>query len=96
MAYRDRPCKQCVSVPHRPALCLACGALLCFASECCRAVNVPGAVVQGEVCECFAHAATCGAGTAAFLLLKTSMVLLLRETHWCSPHPGPYTLNPRP
>jgi len=83
MSYRDRPCQLCDSVPLRPALCLACGALCCFASECCRAVNVPGAVVQGEVCECFAHAARCGAGTAALLLLKTSMVLLLRETHWC-------------
>lgn len=83
MSYRDQQCKFCREVPHRPALCLICGELVCFASECCRRVRVPGASDSGIVCECFSHAVECGAGTGIFMLLKTSMVLLIRESHWC-------------
>ena len=34
--YRDIPCDGCAQIPEQPALCLVCGALVCFLSGHCR------------------------------------------------------------
>ena len=78
----DRPCVACRRVPDEPALCLACGRLVCCAGACC-------ALSPGGRRECCAHAAVCGAGTAFFLLVRATKLLLLRGSRRCI-YPSPY------
>jgi hypothetical protein len=81
LEWADRPCAVCRRVPHEPALCLACGRLVCCAGACC-------AEPTGRR-ECAAHAAACGAGAAVFLLVKATKLLLLRGGRRCL-YPSPY------
>ena len=74
---------------RRPALCLMCGELVCFASECCRRVNVPGASDTGVVSECFAHSVECGAGDAMRCVVNFSTHALRNWHH----HPPTLTLS---
>jgi hypothetical protein len=91
MTYRDYKCRSCQLVPHRPALCLICGELVCFASDCCAQSSSGGGGGHGlgggageQLFECFSHADKCHAGTGTYVILKSSMVLVIREMHWCS------------
>ncbi|TKY66028.1 E3 ubiquitin-protein ligase PRT6 [Spatholobus suberectus] len=61
-------CPECESVNDDPALCLLCGRL-CSPSwkSCCRESG------------CQTHAVTCGAGTAVFLLIRRTTILLQRS-----------------
>ena len=70
----DRPCDQCGAAPRDPAVCLACGELVCCAGFCCRAGR------HGETAR---HAAACGAGAGAFFLVKSTRTLLLRGRRVC-------------
>ena len=81
LEWADRPCGVCRRVPHEPALCLACGRLVCCAGTCCAE--------PGGRRECFMHAAECGAGAAVFLLVKATKLLLLRGSRRCL-YPSPY------
>ena len=87
MAYRDHKCRACNLVPHRPALCLICGELVCFGSECCSSVGVPGRLPGGadrdKVFECFSHARQYHGGTGIYVVLKSSMVFVIRNMHCC-------------
>jgi len=90
MTYRDHKCRRCQLVPHRPALCLICGELVCFASECCC---IGGGAAGDKFYECFHHADQCHAGTGTYVILKSSMVLVIREQHvcqWGSPYLDAY------
>ena len=78
----DRPCVACRRVPDEPALCLSCGRLVCCAGACC-------ALSHGGRRECSTHAAACGAGTAFYLLVRTTKLLLLRGSRRCL-YPSPY------
>ncbi|RDX80983.1 E3 ubiquitin-protein ligase PRT6 [Mucuna pruriens] len=71
-------CPECKSVLDEPALCLLCGTL-CSPSWkiCCRESG------------CQTHAATCGAGTGVFLLIRRTTILLQRSARQ-APWPSPY------
>ena len=64
------PCQRCGKPPSEPALCLLCGALLCCAGACCRSSDGCGEVSQ--------HAAVAHGGTAVFLLLRATRLIILR------------------
>lgn len=68
-------CTGCSIVPKRTALCLVCGAVLCYGSEGCRADS--------------AHSKECGAGIGVYLVLNNTRVQIIRNdrsTRWGSPY----------
>ncbi|KAK7255821.1 hypothetical protein RIF29_29243 [Crotalaria pallida] len=71
-------CPECNKLLEEPALCLLCGKL-CSPSwkSCCRENG------------CQTHAASCGAGTGVFLLIKRTTILLQRSARQ-APWPSPY------
>lgn len=76
--YIKQRCPDCKAVLEEPALCLLCGKL-CNSSwkPCCRERG------------CFTHAMTCGAGIGVFLLIRKTMIQLLRcarRSLWPSPY----------
>ncbi|XP_042224390.1 E3 ubiquitin-protein ligase ubr3-like [Homarus americanus] len=72
--YHRRQCSQCNSVPKDPSVCLLCGTIVCLREPCCK---------QQEVCECVQHAIDCGAGTAIFLVVNASTVIVIRGPRVC-------------
>ncbi|XP_026278143.1 E3 ubiquitin-protein ligase Ubr3 [Frankliniella occidentalis] len=72
--YLRRQCVQCHSVPRETTLCLLCGTLVCFKENCCQ---------QSEVCEAVQHAEVCGAGTAVFLVVTSSCIIVIRGKRAC-------------
>ncbi|XP_064095704.1 E3 ubiquitin-protein ligase ubr3-like isoform X3 [Macrobrachium nipponense] len=72
--YHRRQCSQCNSVPKDPSVCLLCGTIVCLRETCCK---------QQEICECVQHAIDCGAGTAIFLVINSSTVIVIRGPRVC-------------
>ncbi|XP_071532346.1 E3 ubiquitin-protein ligase Ubr3 isoform X3 [Panulirus ornatus] len=72
--YHRRQCSQCNSIPKDPSVCLLCGTIVCLREPCCK---------QQEVCECVQHAIDCGAGTAIFLVVNASTVIVIRGPRVC-------------
>ncbi|KAL3831654.1 hypothetical protein ACJMK2_023382, partial [Sinanodonta woodiana] len=68
-AYRDKQCPVCSNVPKDPCVCLICGTFLCFREQCCQ---------QQHQFECVLHSMECGAGTGIFLLINSSIVVVIR------------------
>ena len=71
--YTSQICDDCGDRPKNPALCLLCGQLVCAAAKCCT---------KARLGECNRHARECG-GIGVFLLLNTTMVLLLQNGKGC-------------
>jgi len=69
--YRKQTCRTCQKIPDHPAVCLVCGALVCFQSSCCASSN-------GEY-ECVKHSIDCGCGTGVFLIISSSAILIIRS-----------------
>ncbi|XP_064647278.1 E3 ubiquitin-protein ligase ubr3-like [Lineus longissimus] len=67
--YRKKQCSTCMSVPKDPAICLVCSQFVCFKESCCR---------QREVYECVQHSICCGAGTGLFLIVNSSVIVVVR------------------
>ncbi|CEH14174.1 N-end rule pathway, recognition component UBR1 [Ceraceosorus bombacis] len=63
-------CKRCGESPAEPAICLTCGATVCFQSFCCE----DEASGRGE---CNWHLDECGGSMGLFFKVKTNIVLLL-------------------
>ena len=61
-------------VPKEPSVCLVCGTLVCMKEQCCR---------QQNVYEYIQHAIDCGAGTAIFLVINQSTVIVIRGLRFC-------------
>lgn len=80
-AATERKCEHCHTLPSEPTLCLLCGALLCAGNDCCRDADGTG--------ECSLHAGSCGGGSAALLLVKQCVVLILAHGRGCR-HSIPY------
>uniref|UniRef100_A0A0N8E404 E3 ubiquitin-protein ligase n=1 Tax=Daphnia magna TaxID=35525 RepID=A0A0N8E404_9CRUS len=72
--YHHKSCPQCKSVPKEPSLCLVCGALVCLRENCCKEENVHEAVQ---------HSIDCGAGTAIFLAINSSTIIVIRGKRAC-------------
>ena len=75
LEHQGSCCTACGAVPKEPALCLVCGALLCFKHS-------------SGLGECTAHAAHCCGSVGAFLVLRACAVVLLmgsgRQCVWGS------------
>jgi len=67
--YAESVCPNCQEVPERPALCLLCGVFLCARSRCCT---------KNALGECFRHSLECLGGSGVFLLVKSSVILVMR------------------
>ncbi|XP_064614037.1 LOW QUALITY PROTEIN: E3 ubiquitin-protein ligase ubr3-like [Liolophura sinensis] len=69
--YRNKQCGGCSNVPKDPAICLVCGRYLCFKQACCSSQ-------QQRIFECVEHSIECGAGTGIFLLVNSSVIVVVR------------------
>ena len=69
-SYLQSKCLQCNSVPRRAVICLICGTLLCFNSECCQIGDL------GEVSHHFSSQCARN-GIGAFLQLSNSEIHLI-------------------
>jgi len=67
--YRHVKCRVCKQIPSDPALCLVCGQLVCVRSPCCHWLGTG---------ECVKHSLKCGAGTAVYLVIMSSTVVIIR------------------
>ncbi|CAG5130488.1 unnamed protein product [Candidula unifasciata] len=67
--YRSSKCAHCGNSPKDPAICLVCGKFLCFREMCCQ---------QESVYESVRHSIYCGAGTSMFLLINSSLIVVIR------------------
>jgi hypothetical protein len=79
-ALRAHRCPATGKPPAEPAICLACGAVLCAGTACCKRDGV-GALTRHACAEC-------SEGAGLFLLVHKCQVILLRGGHaayWCSP-----------
>lgn len=67
--FRSAKCNTCNKIPKDPAICLVCGQFLCFREACC---------IQNSTYESVAHSIQCGAGTSMYLLVNSSLVVVIR------------------
>ena len=67
-----RKCPGCNTVPSQPAICLLCGALVCFQTQCCHNAQTG----QGE---CTTHRQSCSGSIGIYLIPKRASLLLLRH-----------------
>lgn len=72
--YHERVCLQCQSVPQETSVCLVCGTVVCLKQACCK---------REVACEAVAHALDCGAGTALFLVVTSTYVIVIRGRRAC-------------
>ena len=72
--YHAQICKSCNKVPKEPCLCLVCGTLVCMKESCCR---------PNTALEAVAHAESCGAGTAIYLAVNSSSIIIIRGKRAC-------------
>ncbi|XP_068083669.1 E3 ubiquitin-protein ligase Ubr3 isoform X2 [Anabrus simplex] len=72
--YHRRQCSQCHSVPRETSICLLCGTLVCFKENCCKLL---------DVCEAVQHSIDCGGGTAIFLVVTSSYIIVIRGKRAC-------------
>ncbi|KAG0423827.1 hypothetical protein HPB47_000437, partial [Ixodes persulcatus] len=72
--YHSRACRLCHSVPKDPSVCLVCGTLVCLRENCCR---------QQAYYEAVHHSINCGAGTAIFLAVNSSTIIVIRGKRAC-------------
>nr|XP_018904322.1 PREDICTED: E3 ubiquitin-protein ligase UBR3 isoform X2 [Bemisia tabaci] len=72
--YHRKQCFQCHSVPRETSICLLCGTLVCLKESCCK---------QSNICEAIQHSIDCGAGTAMFLVVPSSYIIVVRGKRAC-------------
>lgn len=73
-SYRKAKCKMCKKTPEEPTICLVCGEFICFHASCC---------VKDNVHETVQHSIDCGCGTGVFLVISSSVTLVIREERVC-------------
>ncbi|KAI2809956.1 E3 ubiquitin-protein ligase ubr3 [Blomia tropicalis] len=74
MFYHKRTCLKCHKVPKDASICLICGRLICIRDSCCR---------TGSVLEGVTHSKKCGAGTAIYLAINSSSIIVIRGRKAC-------------
>ncbi|XP_031559765.1 E3 ubiquitin-protein ligase UBR3-like [Actinia tenebrosa] len=75
--YRKLKCTTCDTKPDDPAVCLVCGRFVCLQGMCCVSTD------EGRKHECVKHSAECGAGTGVFLIVLSSVVIIIRADRVC-------------
>ncbi|GAB6030597.1 hypothetical protein CHUAL_007458, partial [Chamberlinius hualienensis] len=73
--YHQKPCGRCNSIPKEPSVCLTCGTLVCMRDNCCRQPSTVAEAVQ--------HSISCGAGTAMYLAVNSSTIVVIRGKRAC-------------
>jgi len=73
MFYYRKKCSLCQQIPKDVAICLVCGAPICFRVSCCKDRSRSRQV----------HSQHCGANTAVFLAVHTSSVVVIRGNRAC-------------
>ena len=73
--YHRRPCPNCDEIPKDPNVCLVCGMLVCMRNACCKQ--------QNSVWEAIQHSVDCGAGTAMYLSINLSTIVVVRGRRAC-------------
>ncbi|XP_029192377.2 E3 ubiquitin-protein ligase ubr3-like [Acropora millepora] len=76
--YRKRKCTKCGSAPEDPAVCLVCGKFTCLQGKCCS-----DALGGTPNYECIQHALDCGRGTGIFLIVLSSVIIIIRAERVC-------------
>ncbi|RWS23952.1 E3 ubiquitin-protein ligase UBR3-like protein [Leptotrombidium deliense] len=76
--YNYRTCSKCNKVPKEPNICLVCGTLVCMREYCCRPDS--SSATPMEAC---AHSESCGAGTAIYLAVNSSTIIVIRGKRAC-------------
>lgn len=75
--YHKRVCTVCQRVPKDPTICLLCGVMVCLRETCCRPPT-------GDMThEAVRHSVDCGAGTAPFLAVNSSTIVVIRGKRAC-------------
>ena len=64
-------CARCNTTPNQPAICLFCGQILCFQSQCCWNEEL-------SLGECSLHTRTCGKVVGLFLVVKRAALLIMK------------------
>ncbi|XP_030846700.1 E3 ubiquitin-protein ligase ubr3 [Strongylocentrotus purpuratus] len=77
--YNQQVCLMCKKKPDKPLVCLICGKLVCWGANCCK-----GQVKGRDVGEGITHANYCGKGTAVYLDINSSSMLLIRGERKCT------------
>uniref|UniRef100_T1JNI2 E3 ubiquitin-protein ligase n=1 Tax=Strigamia maritima TaxID=126957 RepID=T1JNI2_STRMM len=72
--YHCKHCHRCNQLPKDPSVCLLCGTMVCLRESCCR---------QHSIFEAVQHSIDCGAGTAMFLAVNSSNVIVIRGKRVC-------------
>lgn len=72
--YHKKPCSVCRGDPKDPSLCLVCGTMVCLRENCCR---------QQSQYEAVLHSIACGAGTAIYLAVNSSTIIVIRGKRAC-------------
>ncbi|XP_054716089.1 E3 ubiquitin-protein ligase ubr3-like [Uloborus diversus] len=72
--YHKKPCSVCNEEPKDPSLCLVCGTMVCLRESCCR---------QQSLFEAVMHSVACGAGTAMYIAVNSSTVIVIRGKRAC-------------
>lgn len=73
MFYYRKKCSLCQQVPKDIAVCLVCGAPICFRVSCCKDRSRSRQV----------HSQHCGANMAVFLAVHTSSIVVIRGSRAC-------------
>uniref|UniRef100_A0A2R5LIR0 E3 ubiquitin-protein ligase n=1 Tax=Ornithodoros turicata TaxID=34597 RepID=A0A2R5LIR0_9ACAR len=72
--YHRRTCSVCNNVPKDPSICLVCSTMVCLRENCCR---------QQTNYEAVHHSINCGAGTAIYLAVNSSTIIVIRGKRAC-------------
>ncbi|XP_048579140.1 E3 ubiquitin-protein ligase ubr3 isoform X3 [Nematostella vectensis] len=75
--YRKQTCPKCYQKPDDPAICLVCGRFTCLQGTCCMSGE------ETRKFECVQHSCECGAGTGLFLIVLSSVIIIIRAYRVC-------------
>ncbi|XP_076821304.1 E3 ubiquitin-protein ligase UBR3-like [Clavelina lepadiformis] len=89
--FRESKCDKCGSMPDDPAVCLVCGAFICYKKTCKPEPHEDDVLfsstgnsrVETQLKAACRHAQRCGAGTSIFLLINSAVVVLIRGSRAC-------------
>jgi len=73
--FHRKQCSVCNTCPKDPSLCLVCGTFVCMRDQCCKQ--------NSNLFEATSHSINCGAGTAIYLSVHSSTIVVVRGKRAC-------------